>query len=84
MQPEILSGNSILIEKSALNGIEREVNLAQSVQAPVAAGDVLGEMIVRSGDTELLRVPITAAEAVEKLTLGDVFNKLIGLALFKP
>ena len=84
VQPEILSGNSILIEKSALNGIEREVNLAQSVQAPVAAGDVLGEMIVRSGDTELLRVPITAAEAVEKLTLGDVFNKLIGLALFKP
>ena len=84
VQPEILSGNSILIEKSALNGIEREVNLAQSVQAPVAAGDVLGEMIVRSGDTELLRVPITAAEAVEKLTLGDVFSKLIGLALFKP
>ena len=84
VQPEILSGNSILIEKSALNGIEREVNLAQSVQAPVAAGDVLGEMIVRSGDTELLRVPITAAEAVEKLTLGDVFNKLTGLALFKP
>lgn len=84
VQPEILSGNSILIEKSALNGIEREVNLAQSVQAPVAAGDVLGEMIVRSGDTELLRVPITATEAVEKLTLGDVFNKLIGLALFKP
>ena len=84
VQPEILASNSLLIEKSALGGLEREVTLVESVAAPVAAGDTLGEMVVRSGDAELARVPITAAWAVEKLTLGDVYGKLVGRALFNP
>ena len=44
--------------------------------APVGQGDVLGTLTVTQNGETLLEVPIRAAEAVEKLTFGEMFLRL--------
>jgi D-alanyl-D-alanine carboxypeptidase (penicillin-binding protein 5/6) len=77
VQPEITGGNKILLEKSLQNSIERQLDIAERVDAPVAEGQTLGEMIVTAGGKEILRVPVVAGEAVEKLGFFDVYSRLL-------
>ena len=80
MLPE--EGRTLLREKGKLDDFTQTVTLPQSVAAPVCAGDPVGELTVSAGDTVLLRVPILAAESVEKLTWGQTFVRLAHRLLF--
>jgi len=82
VQTEVQAGGTILISKSSAGGITRELQLPESVEAPVAAGDVLGEMVVSSGGEVLCRIPVTAAESAERRTLGDVYSALLRRIMF--
>ena len=57
--------------------------LPESVSAPVKAGDVIGELSVSSGGTEVARVPLCAAQDVPRLgffgLLGTLAGSLLGL-----
>ena len=75
-------GRSVLTEKGALADLTQSITLPESVTAPVGAGDPVGELTVSNGDTVLLRVPILAAEPVEKLTWGQTFARLAYRLLF--
>lgn len=46
--------------------VTRTVQIAEQVQAPVAKGERLGEIIYAQGDTIVVRVPIVAAEGVDQ------------------
>jgi D-alanyl-D-alanine carboxypeptidase (penicillin-binding protein 5/6) len=50
--------------------------LEDEVQAPVTAGQQLGQVVVRAGERELARFPVTAAEDVPALTLWDCWKQL--------
>ena len=67
----------LLVEKSQVNSIVTEVTLSESVSAPVAAGDPLGTMTVKSQDEILKEIPLVAAEAVERLTWGNLTVKIL-------
>ena len=72
--PLELSGtHRLLVPKAKKTGITQNVSLEESAAAPVEKGAVLGKLTVKSGEETLLEVPLVAAEAVEKLTFGDVF-----------
>ena len=72
--PLELSGtHRLLVPKAKKAGITQSVSLEESAAAPVEKGTVLGKLTVKSGEETLLEVPLVAAEAVEKLTFGDVF-----------
>ena len=75
-------GRSVLLEKGAMDGLVQTLNLPEQISAPVVAGDTVGELTVYSGETEVLRVPILAADAVEKLTWGQTFAGLFRDLLF--
>ena len=67
----------ILIEKSQRSGITQQTRLEPSVTAPVSRGQRLGTLTVRSGEQVLAEIPLVAAQAVEKLTWGDVFGMVL-------
>ena len=67
----------MLIDKAQKGSITTEVALEPSVTAPVAQGQKLGTMTVKAGDQVLSEVPLVASEAVERLTWGDLFLKVL-------
>mgnify|MGYP003295771268 CR=1 FL=1 len=44
------------------------------VTAPVSQGQRLGTLTVRTGEQVLKEVPLVAAEGVERLSFGDLFE----------
>lgn len=77
VQPMVDPAEGLLLaEKARLQGLEQTVTLPESAAAPVRQGDVLGTLTVTQNGETLLEVPIRAAEAVEKLTFGEMFLRL--------
>ncbi len=74
-------GCTLLRDKNA-GELHWEIVLPEGVKAPVEEGDAVGTLVVCEGDREVLRVPILAAETVEKLTFGAVFSDLAKRVLF--
>ena len=73
---------TVLLEKAAASGLTREVRLEPSVAAPVTAGQVLGELTLKSGGDTVLTVPLTAGEDVVRRSWGQIFTALLRLAVF--
>lgn len=77
VQPMVDPAEGLLLaEKARLQGLEQTVTLPESAAAPVRQGDILGTLTVTQNGETLLEVPIRAAEAVEKLTFGEMFLRL--------
>ena len=81
VQPVLSQDASVLLERTQVSSAQQTVTLAPSVEAPVAAGDVLGTLTVTVDGEEVASVPLVASQSVEKLTLGGVFLRLLS-ALF--
>ena len=67
----------ILIDKALAAGVQTEVTLEESVAAPVEAGQTLGTLTVTSGGQTLAERDLVAPEAVDALTWGDLFRRLL-------
>lgn len=68
---------SLLTGKGLHKQIEKSVNLPDSISAPVAAGNKLGEIIYTLNGTELGRVDITAGETVDRLSYFGIMSKIV-------
>ena len=73
----ILEADPILVEKGKRASVTTELTLLPELSAPVAAGQELGSLKVFVQGELLTQLPVTAGTAVEKLSLGDVFLKLL-------
>ena len=62
--------------------LTRTVKLQEDLSAPVEKGQAVGILTVQSGDTTLAELPLTAAAAVERMTWGDLFTRLLRAAVF--
>ena len=67
----------LLIDKSQRGSVTTEVTLDESVSAPVSRGQRLGTLTVKAGEQILAQVPMVAKDAVEKLTWGDLFVRIL-------
>lgn len=67
----------LVVERSLLGGLEKTVELPDSLSAPVEAGQQVGALVVKSGGSELCRVPIVTAEGTERLGLWALFQRVI-------
>ena len=61
------------------SAITKEWSYEESVKAPVAEGDVVGWLVYSLNGTEIGRVEIQAAEAVEEAGFGDYWKKVLGV-----
>lgn len=77
VQPVYIGEEGMLIEKTALGELRYETSLPESLEAPVHEGDIIGEMIIYSGESELVRVELAASNDVERLTVGKLFGRLL-------
>lgn len=78
VQPVLTSENTLLVEKTLANGLTKEVGLAESVAAPVYAGDTLGQLTVRdaAGNT-VAELPILAGEDVGHVTFVQMLGRCL-------
>ena len=58
------------------NGVEKELLLAETLEAPVRTGDVIGYLVYRLDGAELGRVPVIASKDVEKARFFDYWKKV--------
>lgn len=67
----------ILLEKAQAGNVTRELQLSPIVTAPVAQGQTLGTITLKSGDQVLGQVPLVADGAVNRLRWWDLFRQLL-------
>jgi len=77
VQPKLSEAPSLLIDKAQKSTVTTEVQLEESLTAPVSQGQRLGTMTVRSGEQILKEIPLVAAEGVVRLTFGDIFVRVL-------
>ena len=77
-----VSDCAILDEKNARGGIEAKITLPDSVEAPVSAGDVVGQVIYSRAGAELARADVTVCEDVPEMGYGAMLKKLLS-AVFR-
>lgn len=78
VQPVLQNDQSIVVEKEKAAQLETQLNLPESLQAPITAGQQIGELIVTSGGETLLQLPITAAEDVEARSIPGLLLAFLG------
>ena len=79
LPPEALTA---VVEKAQAAALERRIDLPASLPAPVRQGQQVGTLTLCSGDTELLTVPILAAEDAAGRSWGRMFTDLLKMAVF--
>ena len=79
VQPVCEGDGALLLPKGALTDVERTVALADSVPAPVSAGDRLGTLTVVSSGETLAELPIVAGSDVGRLSSWALLARLLGL-----
>ena len=82
VQPVLQEERGILTAKGDAASAETVVELAESVEAPVTAGQQIGTLTVKSGETVLAEIPLVAVEAVERLTWSDAAWKILRAVFF--
>ncbi len=75
-------GVTAVAEKAQASSLERRIDLPESLSAPVEEGQQVGVLTLYSGDTELLTVPILAAEEVPGRSWGRMFTDLLKMVVF--
>ena len=73
-----LSGSGgLLIDKAKKNSVTMELQVEPFVTAPVSQGQRVGTLTVKAGEQTLGEIPLVAAQAVERLTWGDLFTTVL-------
>jgi D-alanyl-D-alanine carboxypeptidase (penicillin-binding protein 5/6) len=67
----------LLVDKAQRGDVTVQVQLEESVAAPVSQGQRLGTMTVRSGEQILAQVPMVAKEAVPRLSWWQIFSRVL-------
>ena len=68
---------TIVIPRDKAESISQQVELADSVEAPVTAGQELGSVKVQVDGKTVLTYPLVASQAVERMTLSRAFKALL-------
>ena len=77
VQPMLARDCVLLLGKADGGTVTTEVTLADQVEAPVEAGQELGQMTVYVDGVEADVVDLVAPAAVERLTVGSIFRELL-------
>ncbi len=74
---KIVGTPEILVSNNEQSEIKCEVKLNENIEAPIKAGDKLGEIIYTLNKNEVCRLPVEAADSVERISFKAVFMKML-------
>ena len=77
VQPVTARECSILLEKNKTGAVTTQLELAESVEAPVEQGQKLGELRVLVDGEQVDAIDLVAAEGVERLSIGGIFKRFL-------
>ena len=77
VQPVTARECSILLEKSKAGAVTTQLELAESVEAPVEQGQKLGELRVLVDGEQVDTIDLVAADSVERLSIGGIFKQFL-------
>ena len=77
VQPVLAGKSRVLVERAKVNQVETSIALCSDVEAPVEAGQKLGEMTVTIGGQVVETIPLVAANEVPRLTIFGIFQDLM-------
>ena len=66
-----------MLPKTAKGNISQEISFNENITAPVRRGAAVGTVTVKLGDETLGEIPVTAAEDVERLSLGFSLRRIL-------
>ncbi len=69
---------NVVVDKNKLSEITYSIIMEESITAPVLEGQKIGNLIVLSGSEQVLDTPIYADHSIEKLSIFDIFVRLLG------
>ena len=75
--PKLGETQSLLLPKSKKAGLRQTVELSQELIAPVEQGQSIGKLCLYSGEELLLELPLVAAEEIPRLTLGEIYVRVL-------
>ncbi len=82
IQPVLVSPGKILVKRSELSGLKRELELEGSVEAPVEAGRELGRLSVSDASGRVIySAALVAPQSVERMGAGRIFLRFLRLML---
>ena len=80
VQPVYDGSEYCVWEKGAATNLQYDVELDESVKAPVAEGQQLGMVTVRSGDTVIAKVSLVSDRSVDRIGYWQIyFSQLLGI-----
>ncbi|NLV50099.1 MAG: D-alanyl-D-alanine carboxypeptidase [Clostridiales bacterium] len=80
VQPVLAGNEKLLVEKSVASGVVKTVDIPDSLEAPVEAGQKIGTLYVRDKSGALLaETAIIAGDDVGRLSLWQIFVKYLKL-----
>ncbi len=68
---------TLLLEKAKTGTITTEIRLSEQVEAPVEAGQKLGEILVCLDGDQVETIDLIAPTPVERLRVGSIFKKFL-------
>ena len=77
VEVRLSTSDGLLVEKARKKSLTTEIALEETVTAPVAQGQQLGTLTLRSGEEILTQLPLVAAEPIPRLTYGQIFGKVL-------
>ncbi|MBD5118823.1 MAG: D-alanyl-D-alanine carboxypeptidase [Clostridiales bacterium] len=77
VQPVTARECSILLEKSKTGTVTTQLELCENVEAPVEAGQKLGELKVLVDGEQVDVIDLVAAQEVPRLSLGGIFKRFL-------
>ncbi len=83
VQPVAARDCVILLDQSKTGAVTTQIELAESVEAPVEAGQKLGQIVVYVDGQQVDSIDLVAAAPVERLTTGGIFKQLMDLLFLR-
>ena len=80
---ELAENAQVLIEKAQAPKVEKQLVLAESLEAPVEKGQKVGTLVFSLEGEQLAEVPVVAADAVERLGTMDIYGDILKSLLLK-
>lgn len=72
---------SAVIDKAMRGRVELTYEIPQSLRAPIAEGEVVGRIVYHVGDETLGESEIYASQSVDKITLIEIFRRILRHAI---
>lgn len=81
VQPMLTKENTLLLDKARASNLTQSIHLPECVDAPVAQGDPLGELVLTDADgATVATLPILAGESVAHVTWWQMMRRCLAVA----